>query len=105
MSNKLMVKVALMWRSAEQGGRKRPISTADYAATAYFVDGERQLFSVILHFPSTLQNGIKTPFEAPINPQKKNTVTKGINCAQLVCLFSVFIIVVIKLIVFSLVNC
>jgi hypothetical protein len=56
-----MVKVALMWRSAEQGGRKRPISTADYAATAYFVDGERQLFSVILHFPSTLQNGIKTP--------------------------------------------
>jgi len=61
MSNKLMVKVALMWRSAEHGGRKRPISTADYAATVCFVDGERQLFSVILHFPSTLQNGIKIP--------------------------------------------
>lgn len=59
MSNKLMVKVALMWRSAEEGGRKRPIATADYAATAYFVDGDRQLFSVVLHFPSTLQNGVK----------------------------------------------
>jgi len=23
-----------------------------------------------------LQNGIKTPFEAPIKPQKKNTLTK-----------------------------
>ncbi|MCA6523649.1 MAG: hypothetical protein ACK45T_09555 [Pseudanabaena sp.] len=61
MSNKLMVKVALMWRSAEEGGRKRPIATADYAATAYFVDGDRQLFSVVLHFPSTLQNGVKVP--------------------------------------------
>lgn len=61
MSNKLTLKVALMWRSAEQGGRKRPIATADYAATAYFVDSERQLFSVILHFPSTSQNGIKVP--------------------------------------------
>ena len=64
MSNKLMVKmvkVALMWRSAEQGGRKRPIATADYAATAYFVDGDRQLFSIVLHFPSTLQNGLKVP--------------------------------------------
>jgi hypothetical protein len=61
MSNKLMVKVALMWRSAEQGGRKRPIATADYAATAYFVNGDQQLFSVVLHFPSTLQNGIKVP--------------------------------------------
>ncbi|MEI6064228.1 MAG: hypothetical protein WCQ26_06520 [Pseudanabaena sp. ELA748] len=60
-NNKLMIKVALMWRSAEQGGRKRPIATADYAATAYFVDGERQLFSIVLHFPSTLQNGIKVP--------------------------------------------
>jgi hypothetical protein len=56
-----MVKVALMWRSAEEGGRKRPIATADYAATAYFVDGDRQLFSVVLHFPSTLQNGVKVP--------------------------------------------
>lgn len=61
MSNKLMVKVALMWRSAEEGGRKRPIATADYAATAYFVDGDRQLFSVVLHFPSTLQNEVKVP--------------------------------------------
>jgi hypothetical protein len=61
MSNKLTLKVALMWRSAEQGGRKRPIATADYAATAYFVDGDRQLFSIVLHFPSTLQNGIKVP--------------------------------------------
>jgi hypothetical protein len=26
-----------------------------------------------------LQNGIKTPFDAAINPQKKNTVTNVVN--------------------------
>jgi uncharacterized lipoprotein YmbA len=29
------------------------------------------------------QNGIKTPFEAPIKPQKKNTLTKVANAELL----------------------
>jgi hypothetical protein len=31
----------------------------------------------------SLQNGIKTPFEAPIKPQKKKTVTKVVKAEEL----------------------
>lgn len=33
----------------------------DYAATAYFANGDRQLFSIILHFLTKLERGVKVP--------------------------------------------
>jgi hypothetical protein len=58
---KLFATVSLNWRSAEQGGRKRTIAAPDYAATVYFADGDKHLFSVVLHFPTKLQDDIKIP--------------------------------------------
>jgi len=53
--------VSLSWLKAEQGGRKRPIGTADYAATAYFTEENIQLFSIILHFPAKIESGLRLP--------------------------------------------
>lgn len=53
--------VALSWLTAEQGGRKRSVGTADYAATAYFTEENVQLFSIILHFPSKIEGGLRIP--------------------------------------------
>ncbi len=57
----LSVSVELSWLSSEQGGRKRAIRTADYAATAYFNDGNMQQFSIILHFPAKVEGDVKVP--------------------------------------------
>ncbi|PZU97970.1 MAG: hypothetical protein DCE90_05615 [Pseudanabaena sp.] len=58
--------VSLSWLRAEQGGRKRPIGTADYAATAYFTEENVQLFSIILHFPAKIEGGLKLPTRTDI---------------------------------------
>ncbi|MEE3716878.1 hypothetical protein V2H45_08990 [Tumidithrix elongata RA019] len=51
--------VELSWLSTAQGGRKRAVSTVDYAATAYFAEGDKQLFSIILHFHTKVESGVK----------------------------------------------
>jgi translation elongation factor EF-Tu-like GTPase len=61
VASTLSAEVKLNWLTADQGGRKRPIAMVDYAATAYFADGDRQLFSIILHFLTKLEGGVKTP--------------------------------------------
>ncbi len=61
VASTLFAEVKLNWLTAEQGGRKRAISMVDYAATAYFTDGDRRLFSIILHFLTKLEGGVKTP--------------------------------------------
>ena len=61
VASTLFAEVKLNWLTAEQGGRKRPISMVDYGATAYFEDGDRRLFSIILHFLTKLEGGVKTP--------------------------------------------
>ncbi len=58
--------VSLNWLPAEQGGRKRPIGNADYAATAYFTEENMQLFSIILHFPAKTENGLRIPTRTDI---------------------------------------
>ena len=62
----LAVIVALDWLAADQGGRKRPVSNADYAATASFSEENMQLFSIVLHFPSTIENDLKVPTRTDI---------------------------------------
>ncbi|MEI6327958.1 MAG: hypothetical protein WCP16_01910 [Pseudanabaena sp. ELA645] len=57
----LSAEVKLNWLTPDQGGRKRPIAMVDYAATAYFANGDRQLFSIILHFLTKLERGVKVP--------------------------------------------
>lgn len=58
--------VSLNWLTAEQGGRKRPVGNADYAATAYFTEENIQLFSIILHFPAKTENGLRIPTRTDI---------------------------------------
>ncbi len=58
--------VSLSWLTAEQGGRKRPVGNADYAATAYFTEKNTQLFSIILHFPAKVENGLRLPTRTDI---------------------------------------
>jgi len=58
--------VSLSWLTSEQGGRKRPVGSADYAATAYFTKENVQLFSIILHFPAKIENGLKLPTRTDI---------------------------------------
>jgi translation elongation factor EF-Tu-like GTPase len=60
---KLSATVELSWLSAAQGGRKRAVTTSDYAATAYFAEGNKQLFSIILHFPTKLESGVEIPIQ------------------------------------------
>jgi hypothetical protein len=62
----LGVIVALDWLAADQGGRKRPIGTADYAATISFSKEDEQLFSIVLHFPSKIENDLKVPTRTDI---------------------------------------
>jgi translation elongation factor EF-Tu-like GTPase len=59
--SKFSATVELNWLSAAQGGRKRAIGTTNYAATAYFAEVNKQLFSIILHFPAKVDNGVKIP--------------------------------------------
>jgi translation elongation factor EF-Tu-like GTPase len=61
MSKQNLATVSLDWLTANQGGRKRPIGTADYAATAYFTEENEQLFSVILRFPAKIECGLRLP--------------------------------------------
>jgi len=66
LRSKTFAKVALNWLTAEQGGRKRPIGSADYAATAYFTEENVQLFSIILYFPAKLEAGLRIPTRTDI---------------------------------------
>jgi len=66
LRSKTFAKVALNWLTTEQGGRKRPIGSADYAATAYFTEENVQLFSIILYFPAKLEAGLRIPTRTDI---------------------------------------